>query len=195
MNIIAASFPEYNLESQPNFLKIGSEIEKILQIHFLDQWIAIRAISLKDHPELDRNQLIEKIKKFGTDRYDQNRKGVHFELDDQFNIELHATAMQINTDSIECPHYSGDRSSTGSPVGELLLDCFEGAKVDRGYPLCIDVILIYSLDALQPAPMQWNKKGPEYTDPNLISVKETSTFQFKDSSKKVDALIGIISLE
>lgn len=195
MNIISAFFPEYNLDSQPNFLEIGTAIEEILQKDFSDRWIAIRAISLKDHPELNREQLIEKIKKCGTDRYDSSRKGVHHELDDQFNIELHAIAMHITSDSVECPHYAGDRCSTGSSVGELLLDCFDGAKVDRGYPLRIDAILIYSLDALQPAPMTWTKKGPEYTDSSLISVKETSTFQFKDSSNKVNALIGIISIE
>jgi len=185
---------EYSNKENPDFLGAGNEIESVLRSWDIHGPIAIRAISLKDHKNISREDLIAKIRECGTDRYDPYRKGVHHDLDKEYSIDLHAIALEVTEKNIVCPHYSENRCSTGNPISELLLDCYEGAKVDRGYPLRVDLLLVFDLEKLQPAPMMWKENGPEYTKISDISPMETTTFQFKDPDNKTDALAGIISI-
>ena len=79
-------------------------------------------------------------------------------------------------------------------IGQLLSDCHDGAIVDRGYPLRIDLLMLYDLDQLKPAPLIWTDNGPTHTE-EQISPQETSTFQFKDPADKKSKLLGIITIE
>ncbi len=193
MNIFSIKIPEYNLDQHPNFSVIGKKLDNTIKENFSGKWLAVRGISLRDHPDKTLAWLVEKIQELGTDRYDPKRKGVHASLDKEFSIDLHAIPMMYKNEII-CPHYSGERCKTGSAIGELLSDCYEGALVDRGYAMRIDVITLYDLDKLKPAQLAWTAEGPTHTD-NYISPKETSTFQFKDPSNKHGALLGIITIE
>lgn len=187
------SIPEYNLEEGQDFGAVGKKLDNIIKEHYPDQWVAVRGISLKDHPDKSADWLVQTIQEYGTDRYDPERKGVHNDLDKEFGIDLHAVPMMYDEDMI-CPHYSGERCKSGSAIGELLNDCHGGAIVDRGYPLRIDMLLLYDLKKLQPAQLIWTEEGPTHTKES-ISPKETCTFRFKDRNNKKDALLGIIRID
>lgn len=193
MKVFAVKIPEYNLEQSPNFTVIGAKLDNIIKENFPGKWLAVRGVSLQDHPGGSLAWLVEKIKVIGTDRYDPKRKGVLEDLDTEFSIELHAIPIMYKNEMV-CPHYSGERRETGSAIGELLNDFVVGAVVDRGYSLRIDVLMLYDLDQLTPAPLTWTEKGPTHTD-NPISPQETCTFRFKNPANKKRALLGIISIE
>ena len=193
MKVFTVKIPEYNSEQSPDFSKIGAKLDNILKENFSGKWLAVRGVSLQDHPGRSLAWLVEQIKEIGTDRYDPQRKGVHDDLDKEFGIDTHAVPMMYG-DKMICPHYSSERCETGSAIGELLSDCHGGAVVDRGYALRIDILLLYDLDQLTPAPLTWTKKGPIHTD-SPISQQETCTFKFKDPTDKKRALLGIIKIE
>lgn len=192
MRVFTVKIPEYNLEQSPDFSKIGAKLDNILKENFPGKWLAVRGVSLQDHPGRSLAWLVEKIKEIGTDRYDPKRKGVLESLDTEFSIELHAIPMMYNNEMV-CPHYSGERCETGSAIGELLNDFVVGAVVDRGYALRIDVLMLYDLDQLKSAPLTWTDKGPTRTDIPIL-LQETCTFQFKDPANKRRALLGIITI-
>ena len=177
---------------RPNFGSIGAKLDDVIKKHFPRHWIAVRGVSLQDHPVRSLDDLVATIEVLGTDRYDPKRAGIHDEMDKKFGIDLHAITMMVG-EKIYCPHYSGERLTTGSPVGELLLDCYDGAVADRGYALRIDILTVYDLDQLVPAPMIWTESGPQLsTEP--ISSKDSSTFGFKYPENKAAALLGIIRI-
>jgi hypothetical protein len=193
MKVFTVKIPEYNLAQSLNFTVIGAKLDNIIKENLPGKWLAVRGVSLQDHPGRSLAWLVEKIQELGTDRYDPQRKGVHDDLDKEFAIDLHAVSIMYK-DEMVCPHYSGERCETGSAIGELLSDCHGGAVVDRGYALRIDVIMIYDLDQLKSAPLTWTDKGPTHTD-SPISPQETCTFQFKNPANKKGALLGIIKIE
>lgn len=191
--IYEIAIPDYRLELALNFSVIGAKLDELLKQQFPDRWIAVRGISLHDHPGRSADELVELIREHGTDRYDPQRKGVHHSMDSEFGIDLHAIPMFAHDGMIECPHYSGERLSTGSPMGEALLDLYEGAKVDRGYPLRIDLILIYDLEQLQAAPMVWTEAGPQRST-HVIATQSSTVFCFKNPEEKSKALLGVIKI-
>lgn len=193
MKVINVKIPEYKSEQSPDFSKIGAKLDDILKEDFSGMWVAVRGVSLQDHPGRSLSWLVEKIKEVGTDRYDLQRKGVHDNLDKKFGIDTHAVPMMYK-DEMVCPHYGGERCKTGSAIGELLNDCHGGAVVDRGYSLWIDVLLLYDLGQLAPAPLVWTDVGPTHTN-SPVSLQETCEFRFKNPADKKGALLGLISIE
>lgn len=193
MKRISVRIPSYTHEQEIDFKDIGAILDQLFVVEFPNQWLAVRGISIDDHPDRNPVWLMDTIQANGTDRYDPNRQGVHTALDKEFSIDLHAIPM-IAEKEIFCPHYSGDRCETGSPFGDFLRDCYDGAKIDRGYALRIDIFMLYDLDQLQAAPLLWTDDGPTLaSDP--IPPLESSTFQFKDSSAKQQALVGLIHID
>jgi hypothetical protein len=193
IHVYEISLPEYSLGKKPNYGKVGAKIDSVIKKHFLRKWIAVRGISLQDHQGKSMNEMVAIIKKFGTDRYDPKRKSVHHEMDEKFNIDFHATPMIVK-DKIYCGHYTEDRCPTGSVAAEIIRDFYEGAVVDRGYAVRLDILIIYDLDKLKAAPMKWQGEGPVYVE-EPISPKETCCYQFKNPSKKKEALLGIIKIK
>lgn len=190
--IHSIALPEYALDPEPYFYAVGTKLDTFIKENFPNQWIAVRAISLQDHPNQTMDDLVNKIIKLGTDRYDPARKGVHHDIDEQFGIELHATPMIVRDSDLFCPHYS-NRLETGSVFGDFLLDCYEGAKVDRGYPLRLDIMMVYDLTMLESAPMIWKGSDPVLCE-DLINPEDTTVFKFKYPDEKPKALLGVIKI-
>lgn len=71
--------PEYHVKSKPDPASIGAKIDRIIKKHFLGQKVAIRCIGSQEHKGKSVNDLVEIIKKLGTDRYDPSRKGEKYE--------------------------------------------------------------------------------------------------------------------
>lgn len=192
--IYEISLPEYEKDESTDFSKIGKKADEFVATNYPNKWIAIRGVSLESHPGKSLDELVELILEHGTDRYDKNRKSVHYEMDEKFGIELHASTVFYNKDEAKSGHYSKERLTTGSPIGQQLEELYHGAIIDRGYPVVADLLLIYNVDKLKTPPIQWNEKKnePEFTDTPKPPENSTS-FIFKGNKK--DALLGIVKIK
>jgi len=192
MKIIQLSLPEYHVQDESDFNAIGFQVEEKIGEEFPNKWLAMRGISLADHPGKSADELEQLILEYGTDRYDPDRKGVHHEMDEKFGIELHAVAIKYE-ESFYCPHYRSKSREGLSALGGFFEDFYHGARLDRGYSLRIDFLLIYDLNKLEVAPMKWTEHGPRFTRLH-IEAFEASCFRFKETSRKQEALIGLLHL-
>ena len=114
--VYTLSLPEYTPAPEPDLSAIGRKIDALLEAGFPGRRIAVRGISLIDHPDRTLDDLAAAILDLETDHYDPRRKGVHDDFYRGFRIDLFATAC-IVSDGLRCPHYRGERCSTGSVMG------------------------------------------------------------------------------
>lgn len=49
--IYPIQLPEYNLEQRPDFATIAAKLDKIVEEYFFGKWLAVRGVSLQDHPD------------------------------------------------------------------------------------------------------------------------------------------------
>lgn len=168
--IYSVSIPEYKIQQKPNYTTVGRVIDECIKEHFLDKEIAIRCLSLQDHQGLSVEELIAIIEKTGTDKYDPKRKmSVSHDFYSQKGVELFATPIKVTPNL--------------TLMDEIIKDFYEGAKVDRGYSLKIDLLVIYDLYRLQEIPIIYDDGvGHE-------------AYRFKNAQKKSDALLGFIRIE
>jgi hypothetical protein len=171
--IISFPLPEYNINTQPNYQLIGAKIDGILAKNFIGKNVAIRALSLSDHPQFTLNEFIIKILEKGTDKYDLDRKGV--EGFEDYDVDLQASPCKIGK------NHTGEGAS-------IIQKFYENVLLDRGYRLRIDILLIYDLNQLKRA----RKISPikSGVHPRL----EKYMFKFKNPENKLKSLIGIVTL-
>jgi hypothetical protein len=51
--IYALALPEYTAEQEPDYRAVGTQLDQVIETHFSEKPMAIRGISLADHPGLD----------------------------------------------------------------------------------------------------------------------------------------------
>jgi hypothetical protein len=179
--VYTISLPEYTIEQEPDYLAVGSKIDHLIETHFLGKKIAIRGISLADHPGWSLDALVATILTLGTDKYDPQRKGVLHEFYQPFAIDMHAVPGMVSVSKgLESPHCQGP-----SVMAEFVGDFYTGPAVDRGGPpLRIDILMIYDHHQLEPVFV------PYEGEPDA----EPCEFRFKHPDQKQKALLGIIKI-
>jgi len=173
MKIISISSPEYKIDKQPDYQAVGAKIDKALEENFGGQDVAIRALSLIDHPQFTLDEFVKVISETGTDKYDPDRKGV--EGFENYNVDLQAGFCTVGK------NHFGEGA-------DIVQKFYENVLLDRGYRLRVDLLVIYDLSQLIQA---------QKVDPNQPGVDfrlEPYMFQFKDKNNKKRALLGIIKL-
>lgn len=172
--IITLPLPEYKIDIKPDYKTLGVKIDKVVEENFNGKDVAIRAISLTDHPQLTLDEFVDILAKTGTDKYDPLRKGVAHEEFAAYNADLQASSCRVGTD----------------PVGgaDIIKKFYENVLLDRGYRLRIDLLSIYDLHQLARATKE--DKSKPGTHPRL----EPYLFRFKDRENKQQALLGIIKI-
>ncbi len=173
--IISLPLPEYNIETQPDYKSIGAKIDAVLGENFKGSDVALRALSLTDHPQLTIDQFVDIIVKTGTDKYDPQRKGVEHEAFDPYKPDFQAGFCTIGK------NHSGEGA-------DFIQKFYENVLFDRGYRLRLDLILVYNLHQLVQAD-KVDKEKPD-VDSRLVPY----LFRFKDPENKPDALLGVIKL-
>jgi len=173
--IVSVAIPEYTIEMQPDYIAIGEKIDQVIEENFPGQDIAIRAISIADHPQYDLDQLTKIILETGTDKYDPNRKGVAHEEFEPYHADFQAGFGTVGKDL----HGEG---------ADIVKKFYENALIDRGYRLRIDLLLIYNLHQLMNAEKLDSEK------PSVAEHLEPYLFRFKDIENKPGALLGIIQI-
>ena len=171
--VISLSLPEYNIDSKPDYQSIGKKIDNVLEEHFDGLDVAIRALSLTDHPKLSLEQFVKVILETGTDKYDPEREGV--EGFENYDVDIQAGFCTIGK------NHAGEGA-------DIIQKFYENVLLDRGYRLRIDLLLIYNLHQLAPA------EKIDLKAPGIHPRLEPYMFKFKDSNNKQFALLGIIKL-
>jgi hypothetical protein len=172
--VLTVALPEYRIDTRPDY-RLGEHVDDVVRAHFDLNRVVIRAISSSDHPQFSLDQLADVILEKGTDKYDPNRKGVAYEEFEPYRPDFHGGPF-------------GTDDETASFFGGVMKHFYEDAPTDRGYPLRIDLLLIYDRDQLVPA----EKVDPE--KPRVRPRLESFLFRFKDPKKKPEALLGLVKI-
>jgi len=173
MKIISISLLEYNIDKQPDYQAIGTKIDETLERYFNGKDVAIRALSLTDHPQFTLDEFVKVILEKGTDKYDPDRKGV--EGFENYEVDFQAGFCTVGK------NHSGEGA-------DFIQKFYENVLLDRGYRLRVDLLLVYDLHQLVRAKkIDSDKSG---VDPRL----EPYLFKFKNQQQKKQALLGIIKL-
>lgn len=182
--IISVAIPEYTIEHQPDYLSVGRKLDKVIEINFRGKKLAIRGISLVDHPNHSLDSLVSIILESGTDRYDSSRKGVCHEEFEPYRIDMHALPCEVSNSGL----ISGYYGKVPSVMAEGVRDFYEGALLDRGYSLRLDILLIYDLNQLTQA------HKIDEAKPAVSPRLEPLLFRFKNPEQKRKALLGIVKI-
>jgi hypothetical protein len=192
--VYTISLPEYTVEQELDWLPIGRKLDRLIESHFAGKRIAIRGIGLVDHPGWTLDGLVATIQKLGTDRYDPDREAVHGDFGTGVPIDLHAGPHVVSGRLRSLR--TKDQEAVGDPdytaMGKMVGLFYVGTIADRSYPIRLDILMIYDLDQLEPARIQWmdGRAAPGPPPPP----EESSEFTFKYPDQKQKALLGIIRI-
>lgn len=73
MKIVVINAPEYRIDSKPDYMAVGTKVDRLIGSSFEDGKYVVRAIGSSDHPGKDLVDLAAIILKSGTDKYDADR--------------------------------------------------------------------------------------------------------------------------
>ncbi len=183
--VIEIKVPEYTVKKKPNYIKIGKKVDKLIEKNFSDGKYIVRAIGSQDHPKLSVNELIKKIKKLGTDKYDSKRKEVCHDEFSMYNHDMHAGKILIKNSKLVIPKSYKYKTE----FGDFVYHFYEHTPIDRGYSVRIDIFLIYDAKKLERAKKIKNK-NPRWARKQT----ERCLYKFKDPKNKKEALVGIINI-
>lgn len=133
--VYAISLPQYQVDKEPDHKAIGVVFDKEIKKHFLGQSVIVRGVASSEHPDKSIDELIEIIKRTGSDRYDPDRVGDRYENIQGKHIDLFAVPEKI-TESSEV-------------FSTLVWGFYHSAIVIHGYPMRIDIVTIYDAAQLE----------------------------------------------
>lgn len=179
------SIPEYVRGEKPDYLAVGRQLDRVIGAHFQGD-IAIRGITIADHPGLTLDDLVATILELGTDRYDPERKAVLHERYDPHGVELHVLPCTVVEGKLQSPHIDPRATYVMEDVVGVF---YEGPPFDRnGPPIRLDVLTIYD-------PHQLEHIRFVVSDENSGEGGERDGgFRFKHPNRKRDALLGIVKI-
>jgi len=170
MKLIEIDLPQYDIQQEPNADEIGQLVDNKIRKNFLGKSVVVRGIASSEHPHKSVEELIEIIKTTGTDRYDHDRKGDRYENIENKHIDLFGVPATVAEDS--------------EIFKVIVWGFYHSAIAVHGYPVRIDVVIIYDAEQLNQVSHQY--EGRE-------DIKDDG-FAFKDPSKKAAAVLGIIKI-
>jgi len=184
MKVVTVAVPEYAVSRKPEYLKIGRLVDEAIEANFQDGRYMYRALSVDDHPGLTLDGLVSVILQVGWDKYDPARKSVCHEQFSVYDYDIQAGSFEIRDAKIVVL----PTDTYPTMFGDTAYDFYENAPQDRGYPVRIDLLVLYDSDKLELARL----KNPELEGVNLGLAKYL--YKFKDRANKKDALLGIVKI-
>jgi hypothetical protein len=182
--VISIPVSEYTVLQKPDYLNIGRKVDEVIEKLFGDGKYVYRVIGLDDHPGLTLDELVDIILKSGTDKYDPARKSVCHEQFCVYDYDIQAGSFEIRNAKIVIE--PTDRFP--SLFGDTVYDFYEHTPLDRGYPVRIDLLVLYDPDKMELAKLI----KPE--SPKVKPELEKYLYRFKDRKNKRDALLGIVKV-
>ena len=175
VQVLVVLLPGYQISSVPDY-SLGAKVDRAIRNHFDVTRIVIRGISSTDHAPLTLDQLGSRVLELGTDKYDPARNGVAHQEFEPYHADFQGGLFEVA---------DGDSSYFAGVMRHF----YEDAPRDRGYPLRIDLLLIYDRHQLERA------DRPDPGRPRVRSPLESFLFRFKYPSRKRDALLGLVKIE
>lgn len=170
MKLLAISVPQYNVDKEPDHKAIGNVVDEVIKENFAGQTVIVRGLSYKAHSDKSIDELVELIKRTGTDRYDPERVGDRYENIKGKHIDLFAFRRKV------------------TPTMELFKDVswgfYHGAKAIHGQPVRIDLLTIYDASQLRAVVHQYEGRDDIKRD----------GFVFKNPEDKKSALLAIVKI-
>jgi len=127
--VLRLSIPGYTVKRKVDYTSIGKRLDKMVQDNFLGRKILVRCVGSKDHVGINIEQLVDTIRRIGTDRYDPNRKMIFHDFYSRHNPDLFASPFTVTTTTPRC--------------GEIIKEFYEKTTGDRKIGVKADIILIY----------------------------------------------------
>lgn len=170
MRLTEIDLPQYSIKQEPDADAIGKIVDDEIRKQFLGRSIVVRGVASSEHTNKTTDELIEIIKKTGTDRYDPNRKGDRYENIGGKHIDLFGVPALVAEDS--------------EIFKVIAWGFYHSAKATHGYPVRIDVVIIYDANQLNQVVHQYEGRD---------DIKDDG-FSFKDGANKAQSVLGIIKL-
>lgn len=174
--VIEISIPEYTLETRPDYLAVGSKIDRVVEENFEGKFL-VRALSMMDHPNYTIDELVEIILKSGTDKYDPTRKGVAHEEFEPYKPDLQAGEIIVDGGKLG-----------GESFSEDVRRFYENTLIDRGYRLRIDLLVLYDRGQMIKA------EKVDTDKPSVAPHLEEYLWRFKNPDNKPEAVVGIVKI-
>jgi hypothetical protein len=190
ISIHSVSIPEYTAEEKPDYSAVGRKLDPVIETHFPDRKMAIRCISLIDHPGLSLETLVATILELGSDWYDPEREGVNYPASATVH-HIFTTECIVVSGKLQSPRYHGDHCPCGSVLGPIVSDFYGGTILERGFPLRLDLLLICDLDHLEMAGTP-NDRGLGENSPG--GLPDCGYYRFRYPDRKPEALLGIVKI-
>lgn len=168
--VITVDLPEYSVSAEPDYKAIGKVVDDELKRYFLGQTVVVRGVGSSEHPGKTADELIDIIRRDGTDRYDPDRKGDRYENIKGKHIDLFAfrRKITIRTELFRWVAYGFYQSAIGI----------------HGKPTRIDILIIYDAAKLKAVLHQYEGRDD----------KKRDGFVFREPDKKQEALLGIVKI-
>ncbi len=168
--VFEIELPQYQADQEPDHKAIGKIVDNELKKHFFGQSILVRGVASSEHPDKSIDELIDIIKRTGTDRYQPARVGDRYENIEGKHIDLFAVPQTM---------------TSGSEVFHVLVwGFYHSAIAIHGYPVRIDIVTIYDAEQMETVLHQYEGRD---------DIKDDG-FAFKYPTNKVNALKAIFKI-
>ncbi|MGW5361765.1 hypothetical protein [Actinopolymorpha pittospori] len=161
---------QYRVDTEPDHRAIGAVVDAEIKRYFMGRTVVVRGIGSQDHPGRTVDELVEIIRRYGTDRYDPTRKGLGYENLENKHIDLFAIRRKV------------------TPRMRLFKDLswgfYHGSIAVHGKPTRLDILTIYDAAKLRQVIHQYEGR----TD------RKRDGFAFRDPERQQEALLGIAKL-
>jgi hypothetical protein len=168
--VITVRVPQYGVDTEPDHKTIGMPVDDVLREHFMGQTILIRGLGSMEHSGKSADDVIEIIKRDGTDRYDPERTGDRYANVQSKHIDLYALKRTI--------------SPRSKIFWQLSWSFYQSPLKTRGYPVKVDILVIYDPKQL---------KAVVHKPTGHPNVKRDG-FVFIEPNKKPNAIKAIIKI-
>lgn len=170
MIVYAIHLPEYQVATEPDYKSLGRIVDAELKNHFLGKTVIARGIGSSEHPGKSVDELIEIIRRDGTDRYDVSRKGDRYENIQNKRIDLFGFRRKI--------------TARTQLFKDIMYGYYHSALGFHGKAVRIDILIVYDASKLKAVVHQYEGEAG----------KKRDGFVFRDPSKKTEAVLGVVKI-
>jgi hypothetical protein len=172
MIITSVNLSEYQVATKPDYQAVGAIVDAELKKHFMGQMVGLRALGSREHLGKTIDELVEIIKRDGTDRYDPVRNGDRYDNLENKHIDLFLLRRKITEKS--------------RIFWQLAWSFYEAPLRLRGKPVRVDILVVYDLSKLKAVRTSHTHEG--------YPVTKRDGYIFHDPAHKADAVLGIIKI-
>ena len=185
VRIVRVRLPEYTTERPPDYLRIGKKVDRVIERNFPDGKYILRAIGLDGHPGKTLSDLTRVVQETGSDKYDPTRRAVGQEEFAGYDYDIQAGPVEIRGGRVVVDNTD---SGIGSIFGGVARHFYEGAALDRGHSVRIDLLLFYDPSKVVRARKRYPRAKVVRRGLNRF------LYKFTEPRDKKSALLGLVKI-